>query len=136
MPVARPPPRRAARTADALIVLDREEIQRGRLRRYYRLTGDGVAALDAEAERMTAGADAARKRIAEGRLVVLAVAWLFAALDLLLLAVRVLWCCPLLGIPQTGRLVGGVVVQVAALAPVTAGLGLTAGRGLLRRRRS
>ncbi|GHE06177.1 PadR family transcriptional regulator [Streptomyces alanosinicus] len=54
-------------TADGLIVLDREEIQQGRLRRYYRLTDDGVAALDTEAERMAAGAGAARRRIAEGR---------------------------------------------------------------------
>ncbi|WBO69112.1 PadR family transcriptional regulator [Streptomyces camelliae] len=54
-------------TADGLIVLDREEVQQGRLRRYYRLTDDGVAALEAEAERMAAGAGAARRRIAEGR---------------------------------------------------------------------
>ncbi|MEU8033284.1 PadR family transcriptional regulator [Streptomyces sp. NPDC049099] len=54
-------------TADGLIVLDREEVQQGRLRRYYRLTDDGVAALDAEAERMAAGAGAAKRRIAEGR---------------------------------------------------------------------
>jgi DNA-binding PadR family transcriptional regulator len=54
-------------TADALIVLDREEVQQGRLRRYYRLTEEGTAALDAEAERLAAGASAAKKRIAEGR---------------------------------------------------------------------
>ncbi|MBC9729338.1 PadR family transcriptional regulator [Streptomyces sp. TRM68367] len=54
-------------TADGLIVLDREEVQQGRLRRYYRLTDDGVRALDAEADRMAAGAGAAKKRIAEGR---------------------------------------------------------------------
>lgn len=54
-------------TADGLIVLDREEVQQGRLRRYYRLTDEGVQALAAEAERMAAGAGAARKRIAEGR---------------------------------------------------------------------
>ncbi|WP_369395395.1 PadR family transcriptional regulator [Streptomyces sp. CG1] len=53
--------------ADGLIVLDREEVQQGRLRRYYRLTDDGVAALEAEAARMAAGAGAARQRIAEGR---------------------------------------------------------------------
>ncbi|MFM9441491.1 PadR family transcriptional regulator [Streptomyces acidiscabies] len=53
-------------TADALIVLDREEVQQGRLRRYYRLTDEGVAALDAEAERMAAGASAAKRRMAEG----------------------------------------------------------------------
>lgn len=54
-------------TADGLIVLDREEVQQGRLRRYYRLTDEGVQALTAEAERMAAGASAARKRMAEGR---------------------------------------------------------------------
>ena len=54
-------------TADALIVLDREEVQQGRLRRYYRLTDEGTAALTAEAERLAAGASAAKKRIAEGR---------------------------------------------------------------------
>ncbi|WP_318205906.1 PadR family transcriptional regulator [Streptomyces sp. SCL15-4] len=54
-------------TADGLIVLDREEVRQGRLRRYYRLTEEGVTALDAEAERMAAGAGAAKRRIAEGR---------------------------------------------------------------------
>lgn len=54
-------------TADGLIVLDREEVHEGRLRRYYRLTDDGMRALDAEAERMAAGASAAKSRIAEGR---------------------------------------------------------------------
>ncbi|CAL9362706.1 hypothetical protein SUDANB178_00693 [Streptomyces sp. enrichment culture] len=54
-------------TADGLIVLDREEVRQGRLRRYYRLTDEGVTALDAEAERMAAGAGAAKRRIAEGR---------------------------------------------------------------------
>lgn len=54
-------------TADGLIVLDREEVHDGRLRRYYRLTDEGAGALDAEAERMAAGASAAKQRIAEGR---------------------------------------------------------------------
>ncbi|MFF1301468.1 PadR family transcriptional regulator [Streptomyces sp. NPDC058307] len=54
-------------TADGLIVLDREEVQSGRPRRYYRLTDGGTAALAAEAERPAAGASAAKKRIAEGR---------------------------------------------------------------------
>lgn len=53
-------------TADGLIALDREEVQQGRLRRYYRLTDEGVRALGAEAQRMAAGADAARRRLAEG----------------------------------------------------------------------
>ena len=54
-------------TADGLIALDREEVRQGRLRRYYRVTDDGVQALAAEADRMAAGAGAARRRIAEGR---------------------------------------------------------------------
>ncbi|MER8007933.1 MULTISPECIES: PadR family transcriptional regulator [unclassified Streptomyces] len=54
-------------TADGLIALDREEVHDGRLRRYYRVTDDGTRALAAEAERMAAGASAARQRIAEGR---------------------------------------------------------------------
>ncbi|GAA3833172.1 PadR family transcriptional regulator [Streptomyces coacervatus] len=54
-------------TADGLIVLDREEVHEGRLRRYYRLTDEGMQALEAEAERMAAGASAAKERIAEGR---------------------------------------------------------------------
>ncbi|MCT9079825.1 PadR family transcriptional regulator [Streptomyces fulvoviolaceus] len=54
-------------TADGLIVLDREEVHEGRLRRYYRLTDEGMQALVAEAERMAAGASAAKRRIAEGR---------------------------------------------------------------------
>ncbi|GAA2068073.1 hypothetical protein GCM10009801_16090 [Streptomyces albiaxialis] len=54
-------------TADGLITLDREEVQQGRLRRYYRLTDEGVEALDAEARRMAAGASAAQRRIAAGR---------------------------------------------------------------------
>ncbi|MFI1921124.1 MULTISPECIES: PadR family transcriptional regulator [unclassified Streptomyces] len=54
-------------TADGLIALDREEVRQGRLRRYYRVTDEGVDALVAEADRMAAGAVAARRRIAEGR---------------------------------------------------------------------
>ncbi|NDZ83769.1 helix-turn-helix transcriptional regulator, partial [Streptomyces sp. SID10853] len=42
--------------ADRLIELDREEVQQGRLRRYYALTDDGAAAVSAEAARMAAGA--------------------------------------------------------------------------------
>lgn len=53
--------------ADGLIVLDREEVQQGRLRRYYRLTEQGTAALGDEAERMAAGARAAVERLAAGR---------------------------------------------------------------------
>ncbi|WP_307050486.1 PadR family transcriptional regulator [Streptomyces achromogenes] len=54
-------------TADGLIALDREEVQQGRLRRYYRVTDEGVQALAAEADRMAAGAGAARRRIDAGR---------------------------------------------------------------------
>ena len=54
-------------TVDGLIAPDREEVHDGRLRRYYRVTDDGTRALAAEAERMAAGASAARQRIAEGR---------------------------------------------------------------------
>ncbi|MBM4791326.1 helix-turn-helix transcriptional regulator [Streptomyces sioyaensis] len=53
--------------ADGLIELDREEVQQGRLRRYYRLTDAGGAALSAEAQRMAAGARAATERIAAHR---------------------------------------------------------------------
>jgi DNA-binding PadR family transcriptional regulator len=54
-------------STDGLIVLDREEVQQGRLRRYYRLTEDGTRALNTEAELMAAGATAAMERIAAGR---------------------------------------------------------------------
>ncbi|MEU9266136.1 PadR family transcriptional regulator [Streptomyces sp. NPDC048251] len=54
-------------SADGLIALDREEVQQGRLRRYCRVTDEGVDALVVEADRMAAGAEAARRRIAEGR---------------------------------------------------------------------
>ncbi|BCB74035.1 helix-turn-helix transcriptional regulator [Phytohabitans flavus] len=48
---------------DGLVELDREEAERGRLRRYYRLTGAGRHELSAEAERQ-----AANSRIATDRL--------------------------------------------------------------------
>ncbi|MFF1640713.1 PadR family transcriptional regulator [Streptomyces sp. NPDC058246] len=54
-------------STDGLIILDREEVQQGRLRRYYRLTAEGVRALNTEAELMAAGANAAMERIAAGR---------------------------------------------------------------------
>lgn len=53
--------------ADGLIVLDREEVQQGRLRRYYRLTDEGLTSLGAEADRMAAGARTAADRIAARR---------------------------------------------------------------------
>lgn len=46
-------------TAEGLLALDRDEIESGRLRRYYRLTTDGLHALTAEAARLTANAKAA-----------------------------------------------------------------------------
>ena len=49
--------------ADGLIDPDRDEVLDGRLRRYYRLTEDGRAALAAEAERQAANARAAVQRL-------------------------------------------------------------------------
>ncbi|MFD1540837.1 PadR family transcriptional regulator [Nonomuraea guangzhouensis] len=49
--------------AEGLIAEDREEIVDGRIRRYYRLTGDGTARLAAEAERMSRHARAATARL-------------------------------------------------------------------------
>jgi DNA-binding PadR family transcriptional regulator len=48
---------------DGLIVVDREEIVDGRLRRYYRLTADGGEQLAAEAARLQANARAALARL-------------------------------------------------------------------------
>jgi PadR family transcriptional regulator, regulatory protein PadR len=50
-------------SAEGLVELDREEVERGRLRRYYRLTDDGAAALQAEAERVAANAAVAQSRL-------------------------------------------------------------------------
>jgi DNA-binding PadR family transcriptional regulator len=49
--------------ADGLIVVDREEIVEGRLRRYYRLTPEGQQRLTEEAVRMHANATAALRRL-------------------------------------------------------------------------
>ena len=49
--------------ADGMIAVDREEIVDGRLRRYYRLTGDGSKRLAAEAARLQANAHAALSRL-------------------------------------------------------------------------
>ncbi|MGW8377503.1 PadR family transcriptional regulator [Streptomyces sp. ODS28] len=54
-------------SGDGLIELDREEAHGGRLRRYYRITEDGAAALSEEAERMALGARTATRRIAARR---------------------------------------------------------------------
>lgn len=49
--------------SDGLVELDREEVQQGRLRRYFRLTDAGGLALAAEAERQSANARAATERL-------------------------------------------------------------------------
>jgi len=48
---------------DGLIDADREEIVDGRLRRYYRLTPSGAAALAAETARMRSNAAVATRRL-------------------------------------------------------------------------
>lgn len=48
---------------DGLVVLDRDEVHQGRLRRYYRLTEDGTRAVATEAQRQAANARAATKRL-------------------------------------------------------------------------
>ncbi len=48
---------------DGLIELDRQEIVDNRLRRYYRLTAAGDAALRAETERLRRSAQAAAERL-------------------------------------------------------------------------
>lgn len=53
--------------ARGLIELDREEIVASRLRRYYRLTDDGRAALEAEIARQTANARIAHARLGAAR---------------------------------------------------------------------
>ena len=50
--------------AEGLVELDREEVQQGRLRRYFRLTGSGGRCLAAEAERLAANARVATRRLA------------------------------------------------------------------------
>jgi PadR family transcriptional regulator PadR len=50
-----------------LVEPDREETVDGRPRRYYRLTSEGATALDAEADRMRAGVDAATAQLAARR---------------------------------------------------------------------
>jgi len=50
-------------TAEGLLEPDRDEVESGRLRRYYRLTDAGVAALTEDAARMAANARAAQQRL-------------------------------------------------------------------------
>ncbi|MFF4432695.1 PadR family transcriptional regulator [Streptomyces sp. NPDC001513] len=54
-------------TAEGLVEPDREEVHRGRLRRYHRLTDSGEASLAAEARRMASGAQTVARRIAARR---------------------------------------------------------------------
>jgi DNA-binding PadR family transcriptional regulator len=49
--------------ADGLVEIDREEAHNGRLRRYYRVTGAGMQALQAEAARQAANVRVAKSRI-------------------------------------------------------------------------
>lgn len=49
--------------AEELVAFDREEVQQGRLRRYYRLTDEGTRALEAEAVRLAENARAATDRL-------------------------------------------------------------------------
>jgi DNA-binding PadR family transcriptional regulator len=49
--------------ADGLIAADREEVVDGRLRRYYRLSDDGAAALAAEVQALRRRTEAAARRL-------------------------------------------------------------------------
>ena len=49
--------------ADGLVSVDREEVVDGRLRRYYRLTGEGSARLAEEARRLQESAATALQRL-------------------------------------------------------------------------
>jgi DNA-binding PadR family transcriptional regulator len=55
-------------TEDGLLTVDREEAVDGRLRRYYRLTGEGGSALKAEVERMRTSAALAESRLRRAKL--------------------------------------------------------------------
>ncbi len=48
---------------DGLVEPDREEVVDGRLRRYYRLTDEGAAVLEAAADRLRRNATAATRRL-------------------------------------------------------------------------
>lgn len=50
-------------STEGLLEPDRDEVESGRLRRYYRLTERGVAALTEDTERMAANARAAAQRL-------------------------------------------------------------------------
>jgi PadR family transcriptional regulator, regulatory protein PadR len=51
-------------TTRGLVQPERDEVENGRLRRYYRLTDAGAAAVEAETRRMTTQARAAKRRLA------------------------------------------------------------------------
>src|ERR687894_287859 len=51
-------------SGQGLVRADREEIENGRLRRYYALTDSGAEALSVQTERMEATAKVARERLA------------------------------------------------------------------------
>jgi len=53
--------------AQGLVEREREEVIDGRLRRYYRLTTEGLATLDAETARLRQLADAAESRLLQVR---------------------------------------------------------------------
>jgi DNA-binding PadR family transcriptional regulator len=48
---------------EGLVVADGEEVEQGRTRRYYRITPGGLAAVEAETERMSSNVKAARRRL-------------------------------------------------------------------------
>ncbi|SHF59093.1 PadR family transcriptional regulator [Streptoalloteichus hindustanus] len=50
-------------SADGWVAVDREEVVDGRLRRYYRLTDEGAARLEAEVKRLRAHTRAAEQRL-------------------------------------------------------------------------
>jgi PadR family transcriptional regulator len=50
-------------TAEGLLVPDRDEVEAGRLRRYYRLTDQGAAELATQAQRLAAEAAEAMQRL-------------------------------------------------------------------------
>jgi DNA-binding PadR family transcriptional regulator len=54
-------------TEDGLLAVDREEPVEGRLRRYYRLTDPGAAALEAETQRLRVNASLAAARLRRHR---------------------------------------------------------------------
>ncbi|WP_370944722.1 PadR family transcriptional regulator [Amycolatopsis sp. cg5] len=54
-------------TGEGQVELDREEVEQGRLRRYYRITDSGRQAVAAEAARQSANARAAELRLGAWR---------------------------------------------------------------------